>query len=220
MPKVLAIFFCFVPLLSFSQISVVELEVRPIPEPYTRDTVVDRWNMAQPGYQKLSQQAKELFYWTNYCRNNPKRFWDSAAAPIIQLFPRLQTPEARSLEQGLTHASSLPMFRLNPILVKTAQSHAYDMAANQAGASHISTNGTDFATRMQLAGIRGVANENISISSQSILLSVILLYLDIDLPALGHRKTLLDPILREIGVGAALYGKDQWFLAQDFAGQQ
>lgn len=220
MPKVLAIFLCFVPLLSFSQVSVVELEVRPIPEPHTRDTVVDRWNFAQPGYQKLSQQAKELFYWTNYCRNSPKKFWDSAAASIIKLFPRLQTPEARSLEQALIHAGTLSMFRLNPILVKTAQGHANDMAANQAGASHISTNGTDFATRMRLAGIRGAANENISISSQSILLSVILLYLDIDLPALGHRKTLLDPNLREIGVGATLYGKDQWFLVQDFACQQ
>lgn len=220
MPKALVIFLCFIPFLSFSQVSVVELEVRPIPGPVTRDSVVDRWNFAQPGYQKLPPQAKELLYWTNYSRHNPKKFWDSAAAPIIHLFPRLQTPEAQSLEQALTHTGPLSLFRLNAVLVKTAQAHANDMAANLAGASHISTSGNDFATRMRIAGIRGAANENVSISSQSILLSVILLYLDIDLPALGHRKTLLDPNLREIGVGAALYGKDQWFLVQDFASQQ
>lgn len=220
MPKALAVFLCFIPLLSFSQISIVELEVRPIPEPATRDTVVDRWNLSQPGYQKLSPQAKELLYWTNYSRNSPKKFWDSAVAPVIQLFPRLQTPEARSLEQELSRTGPLPMFRLNTTLVNTAQVHANDIAVHKAGASHLSTKGIDFATRMRMAGIRRAASENISISSQGILLSVILLYLDIDLPALGHRKTLLDPNLREIGVGAAFYGKDQWFLVQDFASQQ
>lgn len=220
MPKALAVFLLFIPLLSLSQVSVIELDVRSIPEPVTRDLVVERWNHAQPGYQQLSQQAKDLLYWTNYSRNNPKKFWDSAIVPIVKLFPRLQMPEARSLEQDLAQTGSLPMFTLNRTLVKTAQAHANDMAANKPGISHVSTNGIDFATRMRQAGIRKYASENISISSQGVLLAVVLLYLDIDLPALGHRKTLLDPNLREIGVGAALYGKDQYFLVQDFASQQ
>ena len=78
----------------------------------------------------------------------------------------------------------------------------------------------DFGTRMKQAGIKYCANENISLSSQSVLLSVLLLYLDIGLPGLGHRKALLDPSLREIGVGSALYGKDQYFLVQDLACSQ
>ena len=48
-------------------------------------------------------------------------------------------------------------------------------------------------------------------------LSILLLYLDIGVPSLGHRKALLDQNLREIGVGSALYGKDQYFLVQDLA---
>lgn len=221
MLKVLVLFFLFVvPLFSFSQLSVVELEVRAIPEPVRRDMVVDQWNFSQPNYPKLSQQARDLFYWTNYSRNNPKKFWDSAVVPILTLFPRLNKTEALSLELTLTQAGTLPMFVLNTALVKTAQAHAGDIAARNASPSHTSTNGTDFSTRMKLAGIRRCASENISLSSQSVLLSVVLLYLDIDLPNLGHRKTLLDPNLREIGIGSALYGKDQWFLVQDFSCQQ
>ena len=45
-------------------------------------------------------------------------------------------------------------------------------------------------------------------------------YLDMGLPEQGHRKALLDPSLREIGVGSALYGVDQYFLVQDLACSQ
>lgn len=220
MRKSLAFLFFLIPLFSFSQLSVVELEAKQVPEPITRDAAVDRWNLSQPGYSLLSKEAKDLLYWTNYSRNNPKKFWDSAVAPILAVFPSLNKQEARSIALILGQAGQLPMFTLNAQLVKTAQSHAADIAGKNARPSHTSTNGADFGTRMKLAGIRRCANENISLSSQSILLSVVLLYLDIGLPELGHRKTLLDTNLREIGVGSALYGKDQWFLVQDFACQQ
>ena len=220
MRKSLAFLFFLIPLFSFSQLSVVELEAKQVPEPLTRDAVVDRWNLSQPGYPLLSKESKDLLYWTNYSRNNPKQFWDSAVVPILTLFPSLNKQEARSLELMLGRIGQLPMFTLNAQLVKTAQAHAADIAGKNVRPSHTSTNGADFGTRMKLAGIRRCANENISLSSQSILLSVVLLYLDIGLPELGHRKTLLDANLREIGVGSALYGKDQWFLVQDFACQQ
>lgn len=219
MRKTLSFLFLVVPVFSFSQWSVVELETKRIPEPVIRDAEVDRWNLSQPGYLLLSKEAKGLLYWTNFSRNNPKIFWDSAVVPILRLFPSLNKQEARSLELAFSRVGSLPLFTLNTQLVKTAQAHAADIAGKNARPSHTSTNGTDFGTRMKLAGIRKCANENISLS-QSPLLAVVLLYLDIGLPELGHRKTLLDPNLREIGVGSALYGKDQWFLVQDFACQQ
>lgn len=220
MYKTLAFLFLVIPVLSFSQLSIVELEAKKVPEPISRDAAVDQWNLSQPGFPLLSKEAQALLYWTNYSRNNPKKFWDSAVIPILTLFPSLNKQEARSLEQALGQTGQLPMFTLNAQLVKTAQAHAADIAGKNARPSHTSTNGADFGARMKQAGIRRCANENISLSSQSILLSVVLLYLDIGLPDLGHRKTLLDANLREIGVGSALYGKDQWFLVQDFACQQ
>jgi hypothetical protein len=209
-------FLCF-HFLSFSQISVIELEEKRVPEPITRDSVVDQWNQSQPGYQKLPNEAKQLLYWTNYARNNPAKFWDSAIAPVLAVFKPLNVSEAISLKKDLLRVGKLPMFVLNETLVATAQSHASDIGGKKAPLSHTSTNGADFGTRIKKVGIRYCANENISLSSQSILLSLILLYLDIRLPDLGHRKTLLDMNLKEIGIGSSRYGSDQYFLVQDFA---
>ena len=209
-------FLCF-HFLSFSQISMIELEEKRVPEPATRDSVVDRWNQSQPGYQKLPNEAKQLLYWTNYARNNPAKFWDSAIAPVLATFKPLNVSEAISLKKDLLRVGKLPMFVLNETLVGTAQAHASDIGGKKAPLSHTSTNGTDFGTRIKKSGIRYCANENISLSSQSILLSLILLYLDIRLPDMGHRKTLLDMNLKEIGIGSSRYGSEGYFLVQDFA---
>jgi hypothetical protein len=220
MTKVYFTFLLFLPVLSFSQISMIELDAKKVPEPLARDTVVDNWNSLQPGFRLLNQQAKEMLYWTNYCRNNPQKFWDSAALPILKTFPKLKKTEAESMRLDILHAGQLPMFSLNANLITTAQAHAFDIARRKAPLSHNSTNGADFGTRMKNAGIKQCANENIALSSQSVLLSVMLLYLDIGISSQGHRKALLDPNLRETGVGASLYGVDQYFLVQDFACSQ
>lgn len=217
MVKILVILFLSLPLSSFSQLSMIELEEKPVPHPATRDSAVDSWNLSQPNYNNLPDQAKELLYWINYCRNSPQKFWDSVISPVLATFPTLNKSEARSLRIDLAKVGRLPMFGLYEGLTKTAQAHASDIARKRTPLGHNSTDGTDFGTRMRRAGIKSCANENISLSSQSIVLSVVLLYLDIGLPDLGHRKSLLDPNLRETGVGSALYGKDQYFLVQDMA---
>lgn len=218
MHKLLIICLLIFPLHSFcQQFYMIELEEKKIPEPKALDSIVDQWNRSQPGFQSLPTEAKQLLYWTNYARRSPEKFWDSAVVPALKLFKVLNTHESASLQKDLFSIGSLPMFTLNLNLVNTAQLHASDIGIKKAQPSHTSTNGTDFSTRMKLAGIKYCANENISLSSQSVLLSVILLYLDIGLPQMGHRKTLLDPNLKETGVGSCLYGEDGFFLVQDFA---
>jgi len=220
MYKFLVILLLALPLFSHSQMSRIELDSKTVPEPINRDTEVDNWNLSQPGYQKLPEEAKQLLYWTNYCRNNPQKFWDSVVVPVLIVFPPLNTSETHSLKADLLYTGRLPMFSLNKVLVKTAQLHASDISRKKSPLGHNSTDGTDFGTRMKRAGIKTCANENISLSSQSVLLSVLLLYLDIKLPGLGHRKALLDRNLCEIGVGSALYGVDQYFLVQDLGCRQ
>ncbi|MES2003734.1 MAG: CAP domain-containing protein [Bacteroidota bacterium] len=220
MLRVLFLLLIAFPLFTSAQISVIELDAKTVPQPILRDSAVDQWNLSLPGYNQLPEEAKGLLYWTNFCRYNPKKFWDSAVVPILKTFPTLNKVEAKSLELDLVRAGKLPMFVLNTSLITTAQSHSADIAGKKAPLSHTSTNGTDFSARMKRAGIKQCANENISLSSQSVLLSVVLLYLDIGIPSLGHRKALLDPSLRETGVGSALYDKDQYFLVQDFSCSQ
>jgi len=207
----------FIPFFSFSQISTVELQVRPVPKPATLDTDVDSWNRALDGYKKLSGEAKAVLYWTNYCRNNPEKFWDSVVTPLLITFPNLKTPESRSLKTDLLKTGPLPMFTLNATLIGTAQSHANDICRKPSPPSHTSTNGIDFGTRMNNAGIKYCASENMSLGNQDVLLSVLLLYLDIGLPELGHRKTLLNPTLVEMGVDYSDYAKGQFFIVEDFA---
>ncbi len=205
-----------VPFLSFSQSSTVELLVRPVPKPATIDTAILNFNLAQPGYRELSGPAKEVLYWTNLARNNPEKFWDSIMVPVLNAFPNLKGGESRSLRADLLRTGPLPMFRLNTILTRTALAHSNDISRKPSPPSHTSTNGIDFGTRMKQAGIKKCAGENMSLGNQDVLLSVALLYLDIGLPDLGHRKTLLNPDYLEIGVGYANYGKGQFFVVQDF----
>jgi hypothetical protein len=220
MRKWLIIFSFLIPLLSFSQMASIELEARPVPIPAERDSIVDKWNESQPGYHNLSNQARDYFYWINYCRRNPEGFWDNVITPNLRVFPSLNSREAKSLKQDLLTTGPLPMFALNNSLVRTAQLHASDIALNRAAPSHTSTDGTDFGSRMKKAGIKYCANENISVSSQGSLLAVLLLYLDIGLPNLGHRKSLLNPSLVETGIGASPYGRDQVFIVQDLSCSQ
>lgn len=206
-----------VPFLSFSQTSTVELLVRPVPKPATVDTTVLNFNLAQPGYRNLSGPAKEILYWTNLARNNPEKFWDSVMVPVLNAFTNLKTSESRSLKSDLLKTGQLPMFSLSPVLTRTAQAHTEDISRKPSAPSHTSTNGTDFGARMKQAGIKRCAGENMSLGNQDVLLSVALLYLDIGLPELGHRKTLLNPDYLEMGVGFSKYGKDQFFLVEDFS---
>lgn len=222
MSKSLLLVLFFIPFFSFSQFSTIELEVRTTPEPLLRDSAVMSWNQSQNGYSKLSPQAKDFLYWVNYARSNPKAFWDSAVVPVLKVFPPLNKPETLSLKQDLMKAGELPMFILNESLINTAQKHATDIASKNAAPSHNSTDGSDFGSRIKRANIKRCANENISVSSQSVLLSVLLLYLDIGLPDLGHRKSLLNPSLVETGIGTHPYGKDKdrFFIVQDLACSQ
>lgn len=217
--KCLQILFLFflLPFISFSQMASIELEDKAVPTPMTRDMDVERFNQSQLKYYQLSADAKEFYYWVNYSRRNPKGFWDSVAKPIIDAFPTLNVAEARSLKVDLYKANGLSMFSLNDTLIRLARLHANDISVNKARPSHTSTNGTDFGSRMNKAGIYNCAGENISISGQGVLMAVLLLYLDINLPDLGHRKTLLDPLLVETGIGIAKYGKEHLFIVQDFA---
>lgn len=218
MSRFLVLFLLFFPIFSYSQMASIELVDKPVPQPVSKEEGVLKWNAQQTGYRELTEGSKEFLYWLNFCRSNPERFWDSVIVPVLKAFPNLKGPESESLYKDLVSAGPLPMFALNTTLIKTAQAHAADITAKSAQPGHNSTDGIDFGTRMKRAGIKYCAGENIAITSrQGTLLSVLLLYLDIGLPDKGHRKSLLNPALKETGIGSMPYGKDQFFFVQDLS---
>jgi hypothetical protein len=207
------------PFVAFSQ-SVVTLEQKEIRFNLQRDAEVDQWNSSFSSFNKLSKQEKEILYWTNYSRKDPKRFWDSIMVPVLSAFPQLRGKFAASLKADLSNSPTLPLLALNDTLIMSARNHAIDIGLKTASVSHTSTDGTTFSSRLQKAGIRNCGSENMSLGNGDVVMSIAMLYLDYGLENLGHRKTLLNPEYIYMGVGATSYGRDQLFYVQDFACNQ
>lgn len=144
-PLLVAVFLILVVSLR-AQLSEVELEVRPVPTPTTRDTAILEWNRSFPAFFSMNAREQECLYWVNLTRKNPVFFCDSILAPILAAFPPLRGREAIALKKDLLTAGSLPMFSPNALLNTTARAHANDISRKKAPISHTSTNGNSFAT--------------------------------------------------------------------------
>lgn len=203
---------------SKAQTSTIQFEQKPIPMPTVIDSVVLRYNKGIAGYNKLSESSRELLYWTNYSRKDPKRYWDSVILPIISVFPQLKGIYSESLKNDLfAIKTSLPLLKFDPVLNNLAQSHANDITTKKAKPSHLSTDGTSFQQRFKRTGLNVCGGENISFGELTPYFALALLYIDYGLPEYGHRKALLNPSFTRIGVGAANFSPGNYFFVQDFA---
>jgi uncharacterized protein YkwD len=167
----------------------------------------------------LSSNAREWFYWTNYSRRNPKAFWDSVVAPILNTYPQFNTSYAASLKKDLYKAQKLPMIKPNLVLIKVAQAHAVDLS-KKGDLSHSSSNGTPFQRRVFSGGIQKCAAENLSLGIDNPVFSLVLLYLDEGISDLGHRVNLLSPFYVEMGIGISKTKSNSIIVVQDFACDQ
>ena len=209
----------FLPLFSLSQIGTVQISKKPIPVPKFILEQIDSFNRADPFYCYLSSAEKEHFYWLNFCRSKPKLFWDSVIKPILAQFPDLNDEYAKSLQEELSTVGELPKLSLNKTLIYLAQTHAKDNL-NQGKLNHNNANGKRFDQRIKETQIKKCASENLVTGPSNTLFALVLLYLDIGVPDLGHRKNLLNPIYAEIGIGAATKTGETYYIVQDFACKQ
>ena len=158
----------------------------------------------------------------NYSRNKPKAFFDEVVLPIIQVYPQLKGENLNSLESDLYNSKSLPMLSLSDALIMTSKSHSKDITSHNQNPSHISSNGSSFIDRFKKAGLKTCGSENISFNGGDgdVLFMLVMLYLDINVPDLGHRKTLLNPNYLLTGIGISKYANNNTFLVADFACKQ
>lgn len=155
-------------------------------------------------------------YWVNYSRLFPKEFRDAALIPYLQQQPRLKGKYANSLLETLDNAKALPFLDPEEKLSKAALDHAKDIKRNGGSVSHRSSDGSSFGDRMRKVGYRGCTAENISLGKDNWgLSSLLLLYLDINLPDLGHRKNLLNPNYSKMGVSSVQLNGDQTLIVQE-----
>ena len=205
-----------VPILCFSQhMGTTRLEVKDLPAPPVSDAKIEEF--LSPYANSLSPTEDEWFYWTNYSRSNPRRFWDSVVAPILKVYPTFRNSYTTSLKEDLYRSPSLPLVIPNADLTKTARSLALGLAAKKAGPSHTAPSGATFEDRMKSISVKRCAGENISFGPPNTILMLVLLYIDEGVPDLGHRKTLLNPAFVEMGIGVGTYPENRYMVVQDFA---
>ena len=170
-----------------------------------------------PVYQKASLLEQDFIYWTNYSRLYPVNFRDSALIPFLNDQPSAKGKYAQSLIKELGHLEALPFLAPAANLSTAAGEHVRDLVKQNGRISHSSSDGSSFSARMRKAGVNTCAAENISLGEESTLVALLLLYLDIGLPDMGHRKNLLNPSFRQIGVGVRQLSGNQYIMVQDFA---
>lgn len=174
----------------------------------------------QPAYKYLDKTGKEFYYLVNYSRSNPREFLEKVVAPIVSLYPQLQGDYFTSLKAELLKADSLPLFKLNEALIKMAESHSKDITSHGDKPSHNSTNGDSFTDRFKKNGLKRCGGENISYGSDNPAFLLTLLYLDVGVPGVGHRKALLNSNFTETGIGSSFFKNGSIFLVEDFACSQ
>jgi hypothetical protein len=193
-----------------------------INDPPMNDQTVLNWNEKEPGYNKLTSDEKTFYYWVNYGRLKPNIFYDSIVVLLVQEYPQLEGENFASLKTDMENATNLPLLSLNDVLLKMSSYHARDITGNNVSPSHNSSNGDTFGDRFKKFGLKNCGGENISYGSgnTSPLFMLVLLYLDINVSDLGHRKTLLNPAYVITGISIEKYTNGNSFLVEDFACSQ
>ena len=186
----------------------------------TKDKIVEDWNAKQPNFVNLNARAQEFYYWVNYSRSNSQRFFDSVVTLFTEVYPQLKGENYESLRKDLTEAKTLPLLTLNPKLIKMAKGHAEDIVTHQSNPSHNSTNGDSFSDRFKHQNLKDCGGENLSYGAGEPVFLLVLLYLDLNVPNLGHRKALLNSNYVETGIAAATFDDGTVFIVQDFACRQ
>lgn len=219
--KHLALILLMVPLFACSQSSTAVIAVKAFPPLPSTDATIENYINSFPESRSLSKGVYEWYYWTNYSRLYPQRFWDSIVNPLLKAFPQFNNSYASGLKKDLLKNSSLPPIKPNRTLIELAKAHAADLAKNSPqNISHTSTNGTTFPQRSSKAGIQRCAAENLITGQTNTAFSLFLLYLDQGLPDVGHRKNLLSPNYVEMGIGIANTDGNNVIVVQDFACDQ
>ncbi len=211
----------FTPLSLLAQhFGTTKMEIRDLPTLPAKDGNIEIFINKFSETISLTSFQKEWFYWTNYSRINPKRFWDSIVAPLVKVYPQFQNPYSVSLKKDLYSTSPLSLLKPNKVLLRIAEDHANALANKKSSPSHTSPGGNTFQARVQKANIQKCAGENISFGPPNAVLGLVLLYLDQGVPDHGHRLSLLSPSYTEMGIGISSYPDNNFMVVQDFSCNQ
>jgi len=184
---------------SYSQGS-VKFTDKPFILNIERDTAIQSFLNKQQDFAGLSSEEKELLYWLNYVRQKPADFNRKVLDPFLKQFPEVKNAYSRSLAKTLSAMNGVAPLSPATKLQRVAAAHAKDLGSKGLSLSHSSSSGASFQQRMEAAGLANCVSENIYEGKLNALETVIFLLIDNGVKSLGHRKNILDPDARFVGV--------------------
>lgn len=150
-------------------------------------------------------------------REDPKLFLYRFLLPYMASERGLTTYYTRSLKKEMDRLGPLPPFNISPVMKRTADIQARDLARVQGGhLNHTSSDGTTFSERMRRAGVLCAGENLYSGINRSPLDMIMDLLIDQGVANLGHRKALLSPDYHSIGISIRSYTLHGKVMVQDF----
>jgi len=202
---------------SFSQGS-IRFTDKPFVLNIERDTSIESFIDQQAASASLSKEEKELLYWINYVRKNPAAFNKKVLGSFLSQFPEVKNSYSHSLAKTLSDMNGVGLLSPTTRLHQIAAAHAKDLGSKGLSLSHSSSSGASFQQRMEAAGLTSCVSENIYEGKLNALETVIFLLIDNGVKSLGHRKNILDPNARFIGISfyPVKNRNPYYFSVQDF----
>lgn len=180
------------------------------------DRVLIKTISASLGFNTLSKDEQEVVYYMDYARINPKVFLEKAINAFLKGHPEVKSSYTKSLQKLFEDLAPLQLIYPDSTISHVSKLHANDLQVHNS-ISHTSTNGTSFKDRVS-GVLKGCGSEAIHASSRfTPLEAVLMLLFDINVPDLGHRKSLLNVNFTKAGFGVALANQGNSILVIDFS---
>ncbi|MEZ4721316.1 MAG: CAP domain-containing protein [Flavobacteriales bacterium] len=166
----------------------------------------------------MNEEEKQAIYYINLCRTNPKLFSADILAEYLKATGTKKDKVIKGLMDELETTQPLLMLDPSSELTEMARHHAKDMGET-GRTGHTGTDGKSFKERAETASkLFNGMNENANYGNEKGLDIVIDLLIDRNVPNTGHRKNILDPEMRYIGVAIEPHKRFGFNCVQDFGG--
>jgi uncharacterized protein YkwD len=166
----------------------------------------------------LTEKEKNVIFYTNLVRLQPKLFWETIAKPfIIEYERREKTKYVLSLENTLLNMKPVKVYQPNKELSEAAKFHAEDMG-KVGKVGHSSSDGTSFGARLErFLKQKTAMAENCAYGSEDPLKTTMQLLIDEGVEGEGHRVSLLSSTYNSMGVSIKPHKTYNFNTVQDFA---
>lgn len=183
------------------------------------DSVLSRANSAEHA-DYLNAEEKSIVYYTNLVRTNPPLFAHTFLMAYLESNNMKKDAEIKGLIKDLESRNKLEILIPDQRLYETASMHAQDMGYS-GRTGHISSNGETFKDRMKsMSNEYSGVNENChygSMNGEEIFFDLLI---DRNVPNCGHRRNILDPEMKYIGVSIQKHTRFAYNCVEDFAGRK